>query len=62
MPPLKPDAAVINGQVAIFIGGAYAFLTAKQTGIFLPKVQSAYAQLLRENKREERARRKAREA
>ena len=59
MPPLKPEVAVIDGKVWHFVGSAYVQYTAGQTKEVIRKLQSAHAQLLKDQKR---AKRKARAA
>ena len=59
MPPLKPEVAVVDGRVWLFIGAAYQQLTADKARELIRKLQSAHAQLIRDQKR---AKRKARAA
>ena len=59
MPPLKPEVAVIDGKVWHFVGSAYVQYTADETKDVIRKLQSAHAQLLKDQKR---AKRKARAA
>ena len=59
MPPLKPEVAVIDGKVWHFVGSAYVQYTADQAKDVIRKLQSAHAQLRREQRR---AKRKARAA
>ena len=62
MPPLRPDAAIVDGMLTIYIGGHYMQLSPEISGPYVRKLQGLDAQLQREVKREERARRKARAA
>ena len=54
MPPLKPEVAVVDGRVWHFVGSAYVQYTADQTNALIRKLQSAHAQLLKEQKRAKR--------
>lgn len=54
MPPLKPEVTVVDGRVWHFVGSAYVQYTADQTKDVIRKLQSAHAQLLKEQKREKR--------
>ena len=59
MPPLKPEVTVVDGRVWHFVGSAYVQYTADETKDVIRKLQSAHAQLIRDQKR---AKRKARAA
>lgn len=53
--PTKPDVAVVDGRLAVFIGGAHQLLTLEQADAWVPKVQSALSELRRAVKRAKRA-------
>lgn len=54
-PPVKPQVAVIDGKLAVFIGADYKFLDRAQAKTFLHDVQRGYASLVRTGKRMKRA-------
>jgi hypothetical protein len=54
MIPVKPDMCLIDGKVAVFIGGAYAFMTIEQARTFTSKLQSLIAHHKREERRKAR--------
>lgn len=59
MPPLKPDAAVIDGKLAMFIGADYKMLPLAVADPYVRKLQGLLAEMKRAEKR---AKRKAKAA
>ncbi len=58
-PPLKPDAAVIDGKLAVFMGADYKMLPLEVADPYVRKLQGLVAEMKRAEKR---AKRKARVA
>lgn len=58
-PRIKPEACVIDGHLAVFIGGAYKLLPLKAADEFVRKLQGELAKLRRQEKRRLRALREA---
>lgn len=54
-PPLKPQVAVIDGKLNVFMDADYKMLDRPAAKKFMRDVQRGYAQLLREEKRTKRA-------
>lgn len=59
MPPLKPEAAVIDNKLAIFIGADYKMLPLAVADPYVRKLQGLVAEMKRAEKR---AKRKAKAA
>ena len=58
-PPLKPDAAVIDGKLAVFMGADYKMMPLAVADPYVRKLQGLVAEMKRAEKR---AKRKARAA
>jgi len=56
-PPLKPDAAVIDGKLAVFMGADYKMMPLAVADPYIRKLQGLVAEMKRAEKR---AKRKAR--
>jgi hypothetical protein len=56
-PPVKPQVCVIDGKLNVFMGADYKMLDKVSAKAFMQAVQRGYAQLCREEKQRERARR-----
>ena len=54
MSPIKPEVTVVDDRVWHFVGSSYVQYTADQTKDVIRKLQSAHAQLLKEQKRAKR--------
>jgi hypothetical protein len=54
-PPIKPQVAVIDGKLNVFMGADYKLLDRPAAKTFMRDIQRGYAQLLREEKRKKRA-------
>ena len=59
MPPIRPDAAVIDGKLAVFMGADYKMLPLEVADPYVRRLQGLVAEMKREQKR---AKRKARAA
>lgn len=57
--PLKPEVCVLEGRLAVFIGGAYKLLDLAMADRFGRAYQSELAKLRRHHKRARRAAAKA---
>ena len=59
MPPLKPEACIIENKLAVFMGADYKMLPLEVADPYVRKLQGLVAEMKREQKR---AKRKARAA
>lgn len=57
MPPMKPDACIIDGKLAVFMGADYKFMPLDAAEAFVRKLQELVDEMKRTQQRSARERR-----